>query len=85
MAHALRKFFPDNGIISEDFPRSSSRNDGRRDIPLERIDTGISSIFGVDNGDHPGGFVLVIDGAALLQVGSHACMIVVPVLMITGL
>ncbi|KAH9484429.1 Putative phospholipid-transporting ATPase C24B11.12c [Psilocybe cubensis] len=33
--------------------------------PLRRMDTGISSIVGSNNGDKPGGFVLVIDGNAL--------------------
>ena len=72
MAHAIKKFFPDSDIGTEDLPRPSSRNDGRRDILLQRIDTGISSIVGTENGDRPGGFVLVADGAALLQVSSHA-------------
>ena len=71
MAHAVKKFFPDSGIVAEDLPRPSSRNDGHRDIPLQRIDTGISSIVGTENGDRPGGFVLVADGAALLQVSSY--------------
>lgn len=34
-----------------------------------RVNTGILSIVGASNGDHPGGFVLVIDGAAL----EHVC------------
>jgi phospholipid-translocating ATPase len=33
--------------------------------PLRRMDTGLSSIVGENNGDRPGGFVLVIDGSAL--------------------
>jgi len=33
--------------------------------PLRRTETGLSSIVGSDNGDRPGGFVLVIDGSAL--------------------
>lgn len=33
--------------------------------PLKRTETGISSIVGSNNGDRPGGFVLVIDGTAL--------------------
>ena len=44
----------------------------RQDLPpnvgggtLRRTDTGISSIVGSNNGDRPGGFVLVIDGNAL--------------------
>jgi phospholipid-translocating ATPase len=88
MAHAVKKFFPDSGIVTEDLPRSrpsstSSRNDGRLDIALQRIDTGVSSIVGTENGDRPGGFVLVVDGAALLQVGSHTSAdVVVAVVLI---
>lgn len=33
--------------------------------PLRRMDTGLSSIVGENNGERPGGFVLVIDGSAL--------------------
>ena len=33
--------------------------------PLRRTLTGISDLVGPNNGDRPGGFVLVIDGAAL--------------------
>jgi phospholipid-translocating ATPase len=33
--------------------------------PLKRTPTGISDLVGPNNGDRPGGFVLVIDGAAL--------------------
>lgn len=36
-------------------------------IPLQRIVTS-ASIVGADNGERPGGFVLVVDGAALLEV-----------------
>jgi phospholipid-translocating ATPase len=32
---------------------------------LQRTQTGMSSIVGANNGERPGGFVLVIDGAAL--------------------
>jgi phospholipid-translocating ATPase len=34
-------------------------------VPLRRTLTGISDLVGPNNGDRPGGFVLVIDGAAL--------------------
>ena len=37
-------------------------------IPLQRINTGVTDIVGADNGERAGGFVLVIDGAALLEV-----------------
>jgi len=73
MARAIERFFPESDIIIDNLPRpsTSSRNDERRDVPLQRIDTGVSSIVGAENGDRPGGFVLVIDGAALLQVCSR--------------
>jgi phospholipid-translocating ATPase len=35
---------------------------------LQRVDTGITSIVGSNNGERPGGFVLVIDGTALRYV-----------------
>lgn len=37
-------------------------------IPLQRINTGVTDIVGPDNGERAGGFVLVVDGAALLEV-----------------
>lgn len=88
MAHAMRKFFSDSRIVTEAAPRlssTSSRDDERSDIPLQRVDSGFSSIVGTENGDRPGGFVLVLDGAALLQVGSHTSANVALVLIITGL
>lgn len=76
IVHAIEQFFPDSGILdSENGPgigamdmrtvqqtQSPLANPGG---PLRRIDTGISSIVGENNGERPGGFVLVIDGAAL--------------------
>ncbi|KAF9065769.1 hypothetical protein BDP27DRAFT_1331540 [Rhodocollybia butyracea] len=62
--------------------RSSSRTPSRpssrpttpsRIYPLARVDTNVSSIVGGDNGDRPGGFVLVVDGAALTDV--HICLL----------
>lgn len=74
MVHAIEKFFPDSGIGDGDLPRTStSSRDADRQIPLQRITTGasgVSSIVGAENGDRPGGFVLVIDGGALLHVRS---------------
>ncbi|RDB22221.1 putative phospholipid-transporting ATPase C24B11.12c [Hypsizygus marmoreus] len=69
MTHAMSKYFLDSGIIGEDLPRpsTSSRDADRHHIPLQRITTGTSSVVGAGNGDRPGGFVLVIDGAALLH------------------
>ncbi|KAF8077575.1 phospholipid-translocating ATPase [Lyophyllum atratum] len=66
MVHAIDKFFPENGLGTGDLPRPSTSSRDHN-IPLQRIDTGVSSIVGSQNGDRPGGFVLVIDGAALLH------------------
>ena len=41
---------------------------------LRRMDTGLSSVVGHGNGDRPGGFILVIDGAALDSVCLHVNM-----------
>lgn len=71
---ATSHFFPDVNILSPipESNRSPSLEKIRAkaeegDIPLQRIVTG-ASIVGDDNGDRPGGFVLVVDGAALLEV-----------------
>ena len=42
-------------------------------MPLRRVNTGVSSIVGHDNGERPGGFVLVIEGTAL----THVCVTVI--------
>jgi phospholipid-translocating ATPase len=74
--NAIEDFFPDTDVL--DTERQSSRDDAideeQRQIQyiegggsLRRVDTGISSIVGRDNGDRPGGFVLVIDGAGLSE------------------
>jgi phospholipid-translocating ATPase len=74
MVMSMEQFFPEAEVelpSGVDIPRqSTSSHDSERRIPLQRINTGISSIVGSKNGDRPGGFVLVVDGAALLQVGS---------------
>lgn len=76
IAHAFEKFFPGESGASDkpspSRPSVSSRRDSRlQPPPLQRVDTGLSSIVGSDNGDLPGGVVLVVDGAALLQVSRH--------------
>ena len=81
IVHAVENFFPESGILdSEDGPgigavemhaaqrlQSPLENSatGNPGAPLRRTETGISSIVGENNGDRPGGFVLVIDGTAL--------------------
>ena len=65
----------------DDIPRQfTSSHNSERQIPLQRINTGISFIMGLENGDRPDGFVLVVDGAALLQVG--LVLLFLPMLMI---
>ncbi len=79
--NAVEEFFPDSGILDEngrptnpitakpevvEGPQSPVQQD-EGGGPLRRVDTGISSIVGPDNGDRPGGFVLVIDGAGLSE------------------
>ncbi|KAG6899806.1 hypothetical protein C0993_006629 [Termitomyces sp. T159_Od127] len=71
MAHAAEEFFPEANLLSEEAvnhsyyapPRPSTSS--RTDYALRRINTGLSSIVGSNNGERPGGFVLVIDGSAL--------------------
>lgn len=76
---AIEDFFPDSDLLDTERrvthnATSNAIDDEQRQVssgqysggsPLRRVDTGISSIVGPDNGDRPGGFVLVIDGAAL--------------------
>lgn len=64
--NALLQFFPESTDESSSLDHKVNED---RTIPLQRVTTGVS-LVGADNGDRPGGFVLVIDGAALLQVCS---------------
>ena len=71
LARAVESFFPESGIVDEQ-GRVVGGPPGPDSVGgpgvLRRSDTGISSIVGENNGDRPGGFVLVIDGAALAEV-----------------
>ncbi len=67
MNNALLQFFPESTDESSSLDHKVNED---RTIPLQRVTTGVS-LVGVDNGDRPGGFVLVIDGAALLEVCSN--------------
>ena len=72
MVNAAEEFFPESNLLKEPDPSSSSNPpDVEQQFPLRRVDTGLSSIVGTDNGDRPGGFVLVVDGAAL----EHVCLL----------
>ncbi|KAG8996124.1 hypothetical protein FRB94_008549 [Tulasnella sp. JGI-2019a] len=88
MVSAVENFFPESGILDLPYvhpPNSDAASQHQAERPsLGRTVTGASSLVGHDNGDRPGGFVLVIDGAALthalvedftremlLQLGTH--------------
>ena len=79
MVQAATEFFPESGIVEDEGAaeaveppavsrpgsRMSTEKDTQRRHPLQRVESTISSILGANNGDRPGGFVLVIDGGAL--------------------
>ncbi|KDQ06150.1 hypothetical protein BOTBODRAFT_39791 [Botryobasidium botryosum FD-172 SS1] len=72
MQDAVEQFFPNSGIFDQEdvvpptgLRRSSSLTRSRTSFNLRRVGTGLSDIIGRENGDRPGGFVLVIDGKAL--------------------
>jgi len=70
MLTAVEDYFPesrilDNSAVTNTSPSQSSSTGV---YPIRRVNTGLSSIVGTNNGDRPGGFVLVVDGAALEQV-----------------
>jgi phospholipid-translocating ATPase len=66
MLRAVEEFFPDSGILEDEaIDKSELETTERRHVG--RVNSGMSEVVGQDNGDRPGGFVLVIDGAALTQ------------------
>ncbi|KAJ7498994.1 phospholipid-translocating ATPase [Mycena latifolia] len=69
MLFAIEKYFPESesGGGVELSRQTTSGREGERFYPLERIETGVTSIVGENNGERPGGFVLVVDGTALLH------------------
>ena len=73
MKRAAEHFFAEDNIMNLDEvqPPVISTTPDEPDSPrpgLRRAATGLSDILGDDNGDKPGGFVLVIDGTALEHV-----------------
>ena len=70
MLGAVDEFFPQSGILDEEPVQRNIKSEANPDgmYALQRINTGVASIVGRDNGDRAGGFVLVIDGAALNAV-----------------
>ena len=75
MLRAMEDFFPESDIPVQAVDDTSPSED--QDNALRRVDTGITSIVGSNNGDRPGGFVLVIDGTALGHV-SHLQLLRTP-------
>ncbi|CAK5277213.1 unnamed protein product [Mycena citricolor] len=72
MTRAIEEFFPESGILNDQgsvrptlHHRRHSSSASQPGHPLRRVNTGVSSIVGANNGNRPGGFVLVIDGTAL--------------------
>jgi phospholipid-translocating ATPase len=79
LVHAAQAFFPDSGIVDEHgklvddtlyTPPSSAASHGPATsygfgTNRARLPSGRSSVVGHDNGNRPGGFILVIDGNAL--------------------
>ncbi|KII88208.1 hypothetical protein PLICRDRAFT_175835 [Plicaturopsis crispa FD-325 SS-3] len=68
MLQAVEEFFPESDILND--PAIIDANVPEPTTParpgaLRRVATGVSDIVGTDNGNRPGGFVLVIDGSAL--------------------
>lgn len=75
MRRAAEQFFPEDNIMNleEVQPPVIRTIPEESDSPrpgLRRTATGLSDILGENNGDKPGGFVLVIDGTALEHVSA---------------
>lgn len=72
MVNAMQEFFPDEaesqGITLDMDKQDPPPSDDT--YPLRRVNTGVTSIVGSDNGERPGGFVLIIDGLALTDAFS---------------
>ncbi|KAI9069193.1 phospholipid-translocating P-type ATPase [Trametes sanguinea] len=83
MMKAVEEFFPESGILQDEqvgfddsvLPQQHSTGG----YPLQRVNTGVSSLVGHNNGERPGGFILVIDGSALTyaladEKHKHLCL-----------
>ena len=62
----MEDFFPESLRVSNTVDEISPTES--QNYALQRVDTGMTSIVGSNNGERPGGFVLVIDGTALRYV-----------------
>ena len=72
MVSSFERFFPDADVLDKPNVQPTLESNelapvtSHRDI--NRINTGLSDVVGRNNGERPGGFVLVVDGFALEQV-----------------
>ncbi|TCD68462.1 hypothetical protein EIP91_010748 [Steccherinum ochraceum] len=67
MLGAVEEFFPESNILKDEriHENMQTTSNPHGQYPLQRVNTGVTDIVGRDNGERPGGTVLVIDGAAL--------------------
>ncbi|KAI0053960.1 phospholipid-translocating P-type ATPase [Auriscalpium vulgare] len=66
MLRATEEYFPETGILNDPMVNTEQLSaEASNGYPLHRVNTGITSIVGSQNGQRPGGYVLVIDGLAL--------------------
>lgn len=77
MLRATEEYFPGSGIVNDPevnaealgtLEAESATPRGTQLYPIHRVSTGVSSLVGSENGQRPGGYVLVIDGLALTDV-----------------
>lgn len=66
MSDAMAKFFPEITDMEPVRPKTPTASESKP-YELSRVETGVS-VVGPNNGDRPGGFILVVDGAALTEV-----------------
>jgi phospholipid-translocating ATPase len=71
MRQAMDDFFPESNIPDGSNPVDEVPPSDSQTYSLQRVDTGMTSIVGSNNGERPGGFVLVIDGTALRYVSDR--------------
>lgn len=74
---AITEFFPDSNVLEEEHFDIKEKHNRRStssgmEAALHRVNTGVSSIVGHNNGERPGGFVLVIEGSALDYVSIYS-------------
>ncbi|KAI6045617.1 hypothetical protein EDC04DRAFT_2865155 [Pisolithus marmoratus] len=68
LVQALEDFFPDSDVLKDDLRLETSQHqEFQTPYAMRRLSTGMASLVGEDNGRRSGGYVLVIDGAALGQ------------------